>query len=396
MKKRGQTLRYLRLVIGGLIVVAALWVIIGEQMSGASANAVVNAEVVTLRAPVAGDLTVEDRVLGARVEQGEVLARVEDRLVDNVRLSDLQMEQSFAETELTHATERLEAAKQARDRLAERSASYQDRRVEELATRLEFARERVERLEAGNVTVEADTETGGSPAEDGSDTQSADEGGLTLTSARERVAVLEIELAAARAGVYLGDGYNDAPVSEQLSMQLETDIAALEADLVRAQERLDAVSARVDQSRVRATLAGGGQLSSPVSGLFWEVLQADGVNVQRGDPLLRILDCESLIVTLSVTERIYNDLTLGQSAEFRMSGQSDIYDATVTRLAGSGAERIYGNLAVAPSQQHLERFDVTLRVPALNQDSELGCVVGRTGRAFFERRPLDWVRSVFG
>lgn len=389
-------MRYLRLVIGGLIVVAALWVIIGEQMSGASANAVVNAEVVTLRAPVAGDLTVEDRVLGARVEQGEVLARVEDRLVDNVRLSDLQMEQSFAETELTHATERLEAAKQARDRLAERSASYQDRRVEELATRLEFARERVERLEAGNVTVEADTETGGSPAEDGSDTQSADEGGLTLTSARERVAVLEIELAAARAGVYLGDGYNDAPVSEQLSMQLETDIAALEADLVRAQERLDAVS-KPRRSIARACHTGRrGQLSSPVSGLFWEVLQADGVNVQRGDPLLRILDCESLIVTLSVTERIYNDLTLGQSAEFRMSGQSDIYDATVTRLAGSGAERIYGNLAVAPSQQHLERFDVTLRVPALNQDSELGCVVGRTGRAFFERRPLDWVRSVFG
>jgi hypothetical protein len=60
-------------------------------------------------------------------------------------------------------------------------------------------------------------------------------------------------------------------------------------------------------------------------------------------------------------------------------------------LAGSGAETIYRNLAIAPSRQHLERYDVTLLSPAL-RDSDVGCAIGRTGRVFFDARPLDFVR----
>jgi multidrug resistance efflux pump len=49
-------MKYGRLIIGIVAVITALWIILGEQMSGASADAVVNAPVVTVRAPVAGNL----------------------------------------------------------------------------------------------------------------------------------------------------------------------------------------------------------------------------------------------------------------------------------------------------------------------------------------------------
>lgn len=65
------------------------------------------------------------------------------------------------------------------------------------------------------------------------------------------------------------------------------------------------------------------------------------------------------------------------------------------RLAGAGAATVYRNLAVAPSSKHLERYDVTLLVSGLKDDPELACAVGRTGRVFFERRPLDWLRRLF-
>jgi hypothetical protein len=68
----------------------------------------------------------------------------------------------------------------------------------------------------------------------------------------------------------------------------------------------------------------------------------------------------------------------------------------VTRVAGSGASTVYKNLAIAPSERHLERFDVTLEVQALKQDPSLGCLIGRTGRVFFEERPLDWLRRIWG
>jgi hypothetical protein len=117
--------------------------------------------------------------------------------------------------------------------------------------------------------------------------------------------------------------------------------------------------------------------------------------VQRGDPLLRLIDCSATLVTLSVTERVYNGLTIGQNAKFRLGGTSDVFDATISRLAGSGAATVYRNLAVAPSQRHLERYDVTLIVPGLREMGTEGCLIGRTGRAFFDTRPLDGLRNLF-
>ncbi|MHB0951186.1 MAG: hypothetical protein ACYC10_04590 [Allorhizobium sp.] len=62
-------------------------------------------------------------------------------------------------------------------------------------------------------------------------------------------------------------------------------------------------------------------------------------------------------------------------------------------MAGSGAQNVYQNLAVGPSQEHLGRYDVALSVPGLLGDDKLRCGIGRTGRVFFEPRPLDWLRK---
>lgn len=78
-----------------------------------------------------------------------------------------------------------------------------------------------------------------------------------------------------------------------------------------------------------------------------------------------------------------------------MNGSVQLLSGVVTRVAGSGASTVYENLAIAPSERHLERFDVTLDVPALRQEPELFCLIGRTGRVFFEDRPLDWLRRVW-
>jgi len=132
-----------------------------------------------------------------------------------------------------------------------------------------------------------------------------------------------------------------------------------------------------------------------VDGLIWEVLAADGEQIQRGDPVLHLVDCSSTMVSLSVSESVYNTLEPGQVAGFRATGASRVLDATVSRLAGAGAATVYRSLAVAPSQKHLERYDVTLLVNGLRDLPELSCAIGRTGRVFFDRRPLDLLRDWF-
>jgi len=177
-------------------------------------------------------------------------------------------------------------------------------------------------------------------------------------------------------------------------VELDSVIAGLEADLAEAKAHLDAILNRIQREQVQINSLAGGEIRSPVSGLLWEVLEADGVYVQRGDPLIRLVDCNASFVTLSVAESVYNSLVNGQSARFRLTGSNQVFNGTVTRLAGSGAATIYEKLAVRPSQKHLERYDVALLVPEMSADPELGCAIGRTGRVFFETRPLDWLRNL--
>ncbi|UMA64390.1 HlyD family efflux transporter periplasmic adaptor subunit [Roseivivax marinus] len=388
-------MRIARLLIGVIVILVAGWIIVGEQMSGASANAVVNARISTVRADVAGRLSLPDRALGSLVTEGEAVASVSDPLADGVRLDDLRMERAFAEAEIQSAASLIEETKAIRESLMERTEIYREERMADLRTRLDHARTRLEMLEQGGAPDEA-----GQELADGFDTQSARvpfeplRTDLALDHARERVELLEIAVRAAEQNVFLGDGYNDSPNAEQRAEELRSVLAGYEADHARAEARLAAVEQRLKREQVRVTRFGGGDLSSPVNGRYWEVLQADGVTVQRGDPILRLVDCDSTFVTLSVTERVYNTLRIGQPARFRMQGDGRVFEATVARLAGSGAETIYRNIAVAPSQRHLERHDVAILVPGLNDDAELGCAVGRTGRAFFDGRPLDGLRGL--
>ena len=341
-------MRYLRLILGIIVVLVATWIIVGEQISGASANAVVNAEVVTVRADVAGNLSLAERSLGARVAEGEALAAIDDALVDTVRLDDLRMEQSLAAAERAFAQRMVEKTREIRKALGKRGDTFREERIAEIRTRLDHAERRLELIETGGAP-----DAGEQELIDGLDTRQDRTPFQPLTSelardhARERVEVLRIALRAAEAGVFLGDGYNDAPNAEQRATELSSEIAQYEADAERAAARLAALEKRVSRAQVRANAQRGGEITSPVSGLYWEVLQADGVTVQRGDPILRIADCASTFVTLSVTERIYNSLTLGQAADVRLLGEDTVYDATVMRLAGSGAATVYRNLAVA-------------------------------------------------
>lgn len=387
---------YARFMIGLLIVIVALWIIVGEQLSGASADATINARVATVRAPVAGELGVPGRALGSRVARGETVASVTDPLVDGVRLDDLGMEVAFAEAEVARQQAEIAETEALLAALGDRRDIYRAERIAEIGIRLAAARERLALIEAG--AGGGGSEAALPPPTDADVERPPLEPQLPelwLSYARERVEVLEVALRAAEAGVFLGDGYNDAPFAEQRMTDLRSALAAAQAALREADDRLTAVTTRRDIERLRVNRASGGEIASPADGLYWEVLAADGVTVQRGDPIARILDCGSVMVTASVTEAVYNRLQPGDQVTFRPRGGSRTFDGTVDRLAGAGAATVYRELAVAPSQRHLERHDVLIEVPGLLAEDDLACAVGRTGRVFFEPRPLDWLRGLW-
>jgi len=310
-----------------------------------------------------------------------VLASVSDPLADAVRLNDLEMEHAFATAEVARLEALLASTQEVAATLEARSRTFTDRQIAELELRLDHARDRLALL---GVETPAD-----------GDTLAGDPANTEQSRAREEVDLLDNAIAAARGGVFLGGGYNDAPNAEQRRVELATVIDGLRADLQAAQTRLAAITNRLDDERFSVNRLTEAEIEATANGRVWDIPGSDGARLQRGEPILRMVDCDALIVTLSVTENVYNRLRVGDAGRFRLSGSGDTYVGTVARLAGSGASAIYRDLAVAPGAQHLERFDVALAVPGLHSDPALSCPVGRTGRVFFEELPLDWLRSWF-
>jgi len=301
-------MRFGRLFFGLAVILLALWVIIGEQITGVSSDAVVNARLSTVRAPIAGTLDMPMRPFGMSIRADDELATLNDPLADKVRYNDLRMERAFAAAEL-------------------------------------------ERLVAfGADQVPADAEQINSDPE--------------------------------------------VPANRAPRTNTRVGNSELAVYLTEARSRLEAIDVRLVDEDARLALLSNASLTAPSDGLLWEILADDGEVVQRGQDILKLMLCDTALVTLSVPVNVYNLLRVGQSAKFRLDGTEALYDGTITRIAGSGAETIYRNLAVAPSIKHLERYDIALLVPELRENSTLRCTVGQTGRVFFEARPLDRVRDL--
>lgn len=366
-------MRFSRLVIGVLVICAAIWVIVNEQLAGASADAVLNAQVISVTTPIAGVVKDFDRGLGAAISPGDPLGAVVDERVDSVRLDDLSLQRDLVNIQLERLRGQLQALQPAGAMLNSRTADYSLYSMQALQVSLAEAEERLRILDLPEGEPDL----------------------IQMSRAREEVGRLRAMVAAAEKGVFIAGGYNDAPFSEQRSLDQAAELARLTAEIEATTAELTAIDRRIDQERIRVGRAATAAITSPVEGIIWERLATSGVHVQRGDAVLHVADCESAFVTLSVTQSVYNRLTPGTPATFRFDGSGEILTGTVARLAGTSASSFYGSLAVAPSQRHLERADVLLTLPDLRSHPDLKCAIGRTGRAFFEVRPLDWLRAYF-
>lgn len=365
-------MRFSRLVLGVLVIVGALWVIVSEQMAGASADAVLNAQIAEVRTPILGTVRDSDIGLGAMVASGVSLATVIDPVPDDTRLEDLILQRDLAHVRRKAIESRQVALSEELNSFRRRVDVYSSVSREDLSARLAEARERLRLM--------TEAEVGYDP--------------IDLSRAREEAVSLQIDLEGVEQGVFIRGGYNDSPHAEQKALEIASNQEALSAELDGVMSEIAALTRRIDTERVRVGRQSAVALSSPVDGIVWERLAVNGAYVTPGSTVLRLVDCSNTFVTLSVTQTVFNRLYPGATATFRFDQSGEVLTGTVARLAGTSAAGFYGSLAVAPSQRHLERADVMLTLPDLQNYPDLRCAIGRTGRVFFEVRPLDWLRNL--
>ena len=381
--------RIVKTVLGLAIFAGVGFMPVQRFFEASSVEAVVNARIVTIRAPIDGRVEAGAALpeVGSAVAANTILLRVINRRADRGRLDDLRRLIDLLESERGALIARLGLLRAQHTELVEQTRYFQRARVLQLEARIDEIKSQISAAVATRSEAATALERSAKLLQAGAQSKAGLERAqrdLALaaegeTSLRRRLAGAEVELEAARQGKYVGDSYNDRPSSSQHADDIALRIAESEADLSIRDERLDRLKSNMREEAVRYADQQSAELAIPVSGQVWEVMTAPGEEVRAGRELLRILDCTGVVVTAVVSAKTYASLRIGGAARFQPVGESRDYAGTIVRLSGLAAP--FDNLAIDASALGRELYRVTVSVPDLRTST---CSVGRNGKVVFD------------
>src|SRR5215468_5537507 len=388
--------RALKSVLGLAVVVVAGMGPLQRLFEFSSTEAVVNSRLISLRAPIDGKIEDFTPTIGTTVTRGRFVLHIANSRADRGRLDDLQRLLDQTEAERPGIAKRLSRLKEIHQQIARQARAFQTGRIRELEERAHDLRAQISATEASVVEATSTLARTKALAASGNQTAVAVERAerdarvstQTQKSLSHRLSATEIELEAARRGEYVGDSYNDRPSSLQHADELSVRLAEAEAELGFRDDRLVRLRAAVAAEAARYAETSNAMLSSPIDGQVWEVLVSPGEEVRKGQDLVRLLDCSGTIVTATVRETVFNQLRIGDQAQFRLAGESARYSGTIIRMSGSATPP--DNLAIQATGLASGGYRIAVAVPEL---ASARCNVGRTGTVMFNSSAGGFLRS---
>lgn len=365
------------------------WVPLQRLLETTSTEAVVNARLITLRAPIDGEVaSLQATGAGIAVQPGDQLLRVVNPRADHSHVASLKRMDADLDAELAALDQRLAQLEVLKGDLKAQRDAFQRGRVLQLEARIaefsaQVASAEAQREEARLALDRARTlNAAGFQSESALDRaeREARVTSAAAEAARERLSGARVELDGARQGLFIGDSYNDIPRSAQRLDEIGQQI--IEAGAARSERTMRKASLAVALAEEEKRLADrtSASITAPVAGHVWEVLTAPGEQVHRGQDVMRVLDCGGTVVTAAVTEAVYNRLSLGAPASFQLRADSHEYTGRIVGL--NGLAKASANLAIEQKALAREPYHVTVEVTDLARTSS--CSVGRTGKVTFD------------
>jgi len=373
----------------GLALLIAVGIMPAQRLlQVASVEALVNARLVMIRAPIDGVVTANGAAAqpGAQIAAGSPLATVVNQRVDDRRLVEAQdrLEDLRAEKQAKWAT--LLHLLDARTNLEAQLAAFREGRIRSASAHVDAAKAAVDAATADQTRTAADLERKTKLLKKGAVTKAvadaatrdAEVATAAVRQAEAEQTVRQVELDALQRGVFFGDDYNDEPRTAQRIDEIDVQAAAMEADITRLSGAIERAGVSVERERASAELLAKAQIVAPAKAQIWQVLTAPGEQVVAGQELYSLLDCSQAIVTAVVSEATYNTLNVGMPARFTFRDSGEPLSGRIVHL--SGVAEASSNYAIAPSSLIGDSYRVSV---AIDGGGEMACQIGRTGRVVF-------------
>jgi multidrug resistance efflux pump len=384
--------RLLKALLGLAVIAVVGYMPVRALLLTTSTEAVVNARLITLRAPIEGEVAVGGLAglgVGTEIDSGAGLLRIVNKRAERGRLDDLRRLISRLEGERGALMARRDDLQVMHADLAAQTRAFTEGRLRQLEARIAELASEIAAAEANHEEAERALARAVPLAASKTMTSAAFEkarrdaavAGATLAALRHRLTGVEVEVSALRQGVFIGDSYNDRPRSSQRADEVAQRVSEVVADIREREAHIASLSAEIAEETRRFEEIATAELVAPVRGSVWEVMTAPGESVVRGQDLVRVLDCSGAVVTATVDEAAYNRLRIGDPARFRFRSEHADFKGRIVGLTGVATAP--ANLAIQPSALAKGPYRVTVAVPDLAKAGR--CDIGRTGRVTFDR-----------
>ena len=352
-----------------------------------SSQAVVNARLSRVRAPLEGDLQSLTLETGDLVSSNESLAQIHALpstiAANNTEyersLRDLQQKRAELEGQLKASQERLSRYNQLAQSYAEHLSTDLQSELQSATTDLVSANAKLAPLEE---EVKRDTQAEKDhlmPRSMVDQVTDALEKAKTDASNRAlHVSQLQRQISDVQSGYFLGSA-SQPPASME-----RRDETASDADLLRQEEvALDGQITELKgqlSDKVRS-LSATSTVKSPVGGVIWARAVAPGQGVGEGDDLFRIADASSIHVEVWLDRRYGPQLSVGDTALVYLSGMGKTLSGRVVSFQGTSRRRLDEEVnAIDLQPVHPDQYHVTIE---LDSSDRKAIYIGQAAKVLF-------------
>jgi multidrug resistance efflux pump len=394
------TLRWWRVGKLGLALafLAAAGYFFHEQVwTSTSLEGTVTSPLITIRSPMDGVVTPYATTIGATVHPHEALFVIKAHQLDIRLRAELEAKLAAAQQQTLVIDRKIAELSTLRTQLQTRHQLHREATLARLEALTGETTADLNRAKAGLERTQRELSRANTLSANGLIAQATvDDAVLAGQQARfdvERFTAslkrLHVERAAAKNGVLLGEGYGDAPYSQQRIDELATRLIEAKAERDSIQQTHEELASRLGEEQRREEQLRTYTVHAPITGLVWNLhIAADGV-VARHSPLADVVDCRRAVVEATVPERRYDEVQIGETVHVKLLGNREKIPGTIHAVRGQSAVVNRESLAAwLTPHRTTEAMTVSVAIdPEALQQVSLGvCQIGRSAKVYFTQQ----------
>ena len=395
------TLKISKRALGiGIALIAAV-VLLPALASFQSINAIVNTHYVTIKSPIEGALIGFSKMPGQPIEEGEQLVRIINTRFKESAVDEMEVNQKTLAERSLGLQQHLKNLQQLQKELQNRVAVHRTHeflRLEEQLAQAQSEKKAQESLireqqllaQRNALLVK---ENFISPAKN-----EAAQYALEVTQSRldifqARIRLLETEKQAVTRFVYLGEGRNDVPYTQQRLDDVRLQITEVTARLRENEQRSSDVQLQINKERDSMAVSRDVILNAPNKGVLWRKFGSNGTEVVIGTALAHVITCDNLFLDVAVPESSLESFEIGKPVQYRLIGSTAWLTGQIHAVTGSG-NNLQDTTLVAQLQREKKdaRIFVKINAADLVKPQENLCFAGRKVDV---KVPREWRPSVW-